>query len=167
MFSKSVIFACLFFDLVFSPPPVLDTSFPPFLDLHRWVSTHRFEHEQDSILSTDMVEHLSSDAGSGSHDDTNTAETIEKMFEEVLEYAEKVEENRLVEEDGEGHDSGISACSGEKGGVEKSRREEEPKEEESDENDGDELLTFPKGGILSPLSKSVEAVVTPLVRTLL
>uniref|UniRef100_A0A3Q2D869 Anillin, actin binding protein 2 n=1 Tax=Cyprinodon variegatus TaxID=28743 RepID=A0A3Q2D869_CYPVA len=73
----------------------------------------------------------------------------------------------LVEEDGEGHDSGISACSGEKGGVEKSRREEEPKEEESDENDGDELLTFPKGGILSPLSKSVEAVVTPLVRTLL
>ncbi|XP_038142869.1 anillin isoform X3 [Cyprinodon tularosa] len=102
------------------------------------------------------------DAGSGSHDDTNTAETIEKMFAEVLEYAEKVEDNRLVEEDGEGHDSGISACSGEKGGVEKSRREEEPKEEESDENDGDELLTFPKGGILSPLSKSVEAVVTPL-----
>ncbi|XP_038142866.1 anillin isoform X1 [Cyprinodon tularosa] len=107
-------------------------------------------------------ESISLDAGSGSHDDTNTAETIEKMFAEVLEYAEKVEDNRLVEEDGEGHDSGISACSGEKGGVEKSRREEEPKEEESDENDGDELLTFPKGGILSPLSKSVEAVVTPL-----
>ncbi|XP_047210319.1 anillin isoform X9 [Girardinichthys multiradiatus] len=102
------------------------------------------------------------DAGSECHDDTNTAETIEKMFEEVLEYAEKVEEEGRVEEDGEDHDSGI-ACSGGKNSVdlerEKNETEEEPREEECDE---DELLTFPQSGILSPLSKSVEAVVTPL-----
>ncbi|KAM4553169.1 anillin, actin binding protein 2 [Fundulus diaphanus] len=106
------------------------------------------------------------DAGSSSHDDTNTAETIEKMFEEVLEYAEEMEDEGRVEEYGQDHDSGIGACSGGKDGVdlerEKSEREEEPREEECDENDGDELLTFPQSGILSPLSKSVEAVVTPL-----
>ncbi|MEQ2309832.1 hypothetical protein AMECASPLE_002556 [Ameca splendens] len=103
------------------------------------------------------------DAGSECHDDTNTAETIEKMFEEVLEYAEKVEEEGRVGEDGEDHDSGIGACSGGKNSVdlerEKNETEEEPREEECDE---DELLTFPQSGILSPLSKSVEAVVTPL-----
>ncbi|KAM4733951.1 anillin, actin binding protein 2 isoform 2-T2 [Anableps anableps] len=106
------------------------------------------------------------DAGSGSHDDTNTAETIEKMFEEVLEYAGMVEEEGQVEEDREDHDSGIAACSAGKDVMdlerEKTERGKEPREEECDENDGDELLTFPQGGILSPLSKSVEAVVTPL-----
>ncbi|XP_032405246.1 anillin, actin binding protein 2 isoform X4 [Xiphophorus hellerii] len=99
------------------------------------------------------------DAGSNSHDDTNSTETIEKMFEEVLEYAGSAEEEGRVEEDGEDHDSGIGSCSVVKSG-EKIEREEEPRGEECDEND--ELLTFPQGGILSPLSKSLEAVVTPL-----
>ncbi|XP_023199084.1 anillin-like isoform X4 [Xiphophorus maculatus] len=99
------------------------------------------------------------DAGSNSHDDTNSTETIEKMFEEVLEYAGSAEEEGRVEEDGEDHDSGISSCSVVKSG-EKIEREEEPRGEECDEND--ELLTFPQSGILSPLSKSLEAVVTPL-----
>uniref|UniRef100_A0A3Q2PYY0 Anillin-like n=1 Tax=Fundulus heteroclitus TaxID=8078 RepID=A0A3Q2PYY0_FUNHE len=121
----------------------------------------------ESDVSTESRTETSlSDAGSSSHDDTNTAETIEKMFEEVLEYAEEMEDEGRVEEYGQDHDSGIGACSGGKDGVdlekEKSEREEEPREEECDENDGDELLTFPQSGILSPLSKSVEAVVTPL-----
>ncbi|XP_021174680.2 uncharacterized protein si:dkey-30c15.10 isoform X1 [Fundulus heteroclitus] len=121
----------------------------------------------ESDVSTESRTETSlSDAGSSSHDDTNTAETIEKMFEEVLEYAEEMEDGGRVEEYGQDHDSGIGACSGGKDGVdlerEKSEREEEPREEECDENDGDELLTFPQSGILSPLSKSVEAVVTPL-----
>ncbi|XP_043980772.1 anillin isoform X3 [Gambusia affinis] len=100
-----------------------------------------------------------SDSGSSSHDDTNSTETIEKMFEEVLEYAGRAEEEGRVEEDGEDHDSGIGSCSVGKSG-EKIEREEEPRGEECDEND--ELLTFPQSGILSPLSKSFEAVVTPL-----
>uniref|UniRef100_A0A3Q0S0I3 Anillin, actin binding protein 2 n=1 Tax=Amphilophus citrinellus TaxID=61819 RepID=A0A3Q0S0I3_AMPCI len=72
----------------------------------------------------------------------------------------------------EDHDSGIAACSVEKNKMEteteKEKSEEgEAKEGERDESDklesiGDELLTFPPSGILSPLSKSVEAVVTPL-----
>ncbi|XP_014825067.1 PREDICTED: actin-binding protein anillin-like isoform X7 [Poecilia mexicana] len=99
------------------------------------------------------------DSGSGSHDDTNSTETIEKMFEEVLEYAGSAEEEGRVEEDGEDHDSGIGSCSVGKTG-EKIERQEEPRGEERDENE--ELLTFPQSGILSPLSKSFEAVVTPL-----
>uniref|UniRef100_A0A3P8SC19 Anillin, actin binding protein 2 n=1 Tax=Amphiprion percula TaxID=161767 RepID=A0A3P8SC19_AMPPE len=50
---------------------------------------------------------------------------------------------------------------------EKEKSEEEGEAKEGDEgkkteNNGDELLSFPTSGILSPLSKSVEAVVTPL-----
>ncbi|MEQ2158233.1 hypothetical protein GOODEAATRI_010193 [Goodea atripinnis] len=118
---------------------------------------------ESDVSAESKAETSLSDAGSECHDDTNTAETIEKMFEEVLEYAEKVEEEGRVEEDGEDHDSGIGACSGGKNSVdlerEKNETEEAPREEECDE---DELLTFPQSGILSPLSKSVEAVVTPL-----
>ncbi|MED6248709.1 hypothetical protein ATANTOWER_003890, partial [Ataeniobius toweri] len=118
---------------------------------------------ESDVSAESKAETSLSDPGSECHDDTNTAETIEKMFEEVLEYAEKVEEEGRVEEDGEDHDSGIGACSGGKNSVdlerEKNETEEEPREEECDE---DELLTFPQSGILSPLSKSVEAVVTPL-----
>uniref|UniRef100_A0A3Q4GB26 Anillin, actin binding protein 2 n=1 Tax=Neolamprologus brichardi TaxID=32507 RepID=A0A3Q4GB26_NEOBR len=85
---------------------------------------------------------------------------------EVLEYAERMEGP-------EDHDSGIGACSVEIDKMEtekeKSEEEGEAKEEKSDESDKvdgirDELLNFPPTGILSPLSKSVEAVVTPLVR---
>ncbi|XP_063336548.1 anillin, actin binding protein 2 [Pelmatolapia mariae] len=94
-------------------------------------------------------------------DDTNTGEIIDQMFEEVLEYAERMEGP-------EDHDSGIGACSVENDKMEtekeKSEEEVEAKEEKSDKVDNirDELLNFPPTGILSPLSKSVEAVVTPL-----
>ncbi|XP_029290737.1 anillin, actin binding protein 2 isoform X3 [Cottoperca gobio] len=132
----------------------------------------------DSTLSetnTSMdsrTEASTSDAELSSHDETNTAETIDQMFDEVLEYAGRIEEERR-EEDTEDHDSGIGVCAGDKdkmdteSGKEKSEEEGGSKEKECDESkklDGnrDELLTFPPSGILSPLSKSVEAVVTPL-----
>lgn len=89
------------------------------------------------------------------------------MFGEVLEYAGMMEQEKAGE--GEGHDSGDGTCSDEKAtpGAESGKEKIEAEEEEDgDEEDGsgDELLTFPSSGILSPLSKSVEAVVTPLVR---
>lgn len=117
---------------------------------------------------------LSSDAELSSHDETNTAEIIDQMFEEVLEYAERIEEQRGDDEDTEDRDSGIGVCSGDKDKMdtesekEKSEEEGEVKDECDEskklESNGDELLTFPPSGILSPLSKSVEAVVTPLVK---
>ncbi|XP_035521542.1 uncharacterized protein si:dkey-30c15.10 isoform X1 [Morone saxatilis] len=131
----------------------------------------------DSILSETSVdpraETSMSDAELSSHDETNTAEIIDQMFEEVLEYAGRIEEERVDDEDTEDHDSGIGACTGDKDKMdtesekEKSEEEGEAKEEECDESkklesNGDDLLTFPPSGILSPLSKSVEAVVTPL-----
>ncbi|XP_008296203.1 anillin, actin binding protein 2 isoform X2 [Stegastes partitus] len=103
------------------------------------------------------------DAELSSHDDTNTGDIIDQMFEEVLEYADMMEERRDAAEE---RDSGISACSVDKDKVdtesEKEKSEEEEGEAKKAENTGDELLTFPTSGILSPLSKSVEAVVTPL-----
>ncbi|XP_034389883.1 anillin isoform X9 [Cyclopterus lumpus] len=124
--------------------------------------------------STSCAEKQSSDgtdAELSSHDETNTAEFIDQMFEEVLEYAGRMEEERGVDEDAEDHDSGIGACPGDKDKMDtesekkKSEEEGESKEEECDaskklESNRDEL-TFPPSGILSPLSKSVEAVVTP------
>ncbi|XP_038561793.1 anillin isoform X8 [Micropterus salmoides] len=126
--------------------------------------------------STSRVKKQSSDgtdAELSSHDETNTAEIIDQMFEEVLEYAGRMEEGRADDDDIEDYDSGICACSADKDKMEtelekeKSEEEAETKEEECDESkklesNGDELLTFPPDGILSPLSKSVEAVVTPL-----
>ncbi|XP_067357815.1 anillin, actin binding protein 2 isoform X2 [Channa argus] len=102
-----------------------------------------------------------------SHEETHTAEIIDQMFEEVLEYAGRMEEEGDNNEDTEDRDSGIVACSGDKDKTdtesEKERSEEEGEsKEECAESNGDELLTFPPSGILSPLSKSVEAVVTPL-----
>ncbi|XP_059917089.1 anillin, actin binding protein 2 isoform X8 [Gadus macrocephalus] len=113
-----------------------------------------------------------------SHDETNTAEMIDQMFEEVLEYAGRMEEERRDNEDAEDRDSGIGNYSGDKSKMdtesEKERSEEEEGEQpekkclerggenEALETSEDELLTFPPSGILSPLSKSVEAVVTPL-----
>ncbi|XP_040894270.1 anillin isoform X3 [Toxotes jaculatrix] len=112
------------------------------------------------------------DAELSSHDETNTTEIIDRMFEEVLEYAGRIEGERGDDEDAEDRDSGIGACSGDKDKMD-TESEKEKSEEEGDakeecdeskqlENNGDELLTFPPSGILSPLSKSVEAVVTPL-----
>lgn len=93
------------------------------------------------------------------------------MFEEVLEYAEKMVEEGVADEDDDGEDrnSGIGTCTGDEDKMatekEKEKSEEEAEAKETcDESNGDELLTFPPSGILSPLSKSVEAVVTPLVR---
>ncbi|XP_042267642.1 anillin isoform X2 [Thunnus maccoyii] len=111
-----------------------------------------------------------SDAELSSHDETNTAEIIDQMFEEVLEYAERIEDQRGDDEDTEDRDSGIGVSSRDKDKMdtesekEKSEEEGETKDEECDESKKleDELLTFPPSGILSPLSKSVEAVVTPL-----
>ncbi|XP_031141341.1 anillin isoform X8 [Sander lucioperca] len=111
------------------------------------------------------------DAELSSHDETNTAEMIDQMFEEVLEYAGRMEERG--DEDTEDHDSGIGVFSGDKDKLdtesekEKSEEEVESKAKECDESkklesNRDELLTFPPSGILSPLSRSVEAVVTPL-----
>ncbi|XP_074533006.1 anillin, actin binding protein 2 isoform X3 [Halichoeres trimaculatus] len=114
------------------------------------------------------------DSESSSHDETNTADIIDQMFEEVLEYAGRIEEERGNHEDIEDHDSGIGPCSRDKfhmdvrSGKEKSEAKEEVKAEEDGgeskmlENDEDDMLTFPPSAILSPLSKSVEAVVTPL-----
>ncbi|CAL8357571.1 unnamed protein product [Lota lota] len=109
-----------------------------------------------------------------SHDETNTAEMIDQMFEEVLEYAGRMEEERR-DEDMEDRDSGIGTYTGDKSKMdtesEKERSEEEQLKKKSKEGEGenqefdtseDDLLTFPPSGILSPLSKSVEAVVTPL-----
>lgn len=104
-----------------------------------------------------------------SHDETNTSEIIDQMFGEVLEYAGMMEQEKAgMAED---HDSGISSCSDEKamtaaksGKEEEKEEKREVDEEEEEEGSGDELLTFPSSGILSPLSKSVEAVVTPMVR---
>ncbi|XP_053175935.1 anillin [Scomber japonicus] len=106
-----------------------------------------------------------------SHDETNTADMIDQMFEEVLEYAERIEDQRGDDEDTEDRDSGIGVSSTDKDKLdaekEKSEEEVAAKDEGCDESNkvesrGDELLSFPPSGILSPLSKSVEAVVTPL-----
>ncbi|KAM8862099.1 anillin, actin binding protein 2 isoform 4-T4 [Synchiropus picturatus] len=105
------------------------------------------------------------------HDETNTAEIIDQMFDEVLEYAGKMQESRADEEDTEDHDSGIRTCMTEKEKMETNERkdagevgdgDEEQEESELLESNADELLTFPPSCILSPLSKSVEAAVTPL-----
>lgn len=115
-----------------------------------------------------MFKFLSLDAGLNSHDETSTSEMIDKMFEEVLVYAGGVEDEEWHDED---HDSGIAACSGVKDKMdpdvkeERSEKEDERDESKSLDTTGDEL-TFPASGILSPLSKSVEAAVTPLVTTL-
>lgn len=97
-------------------------------------------------------------------DETNTAEMIEQMFEEVLEYAVRLEEEN--EDYTEDHD-GAGACSVDREKMEteseKEKNEDENEKAKKSEDAEEELLTFPPSGILSPLSKSVEAVVTPLV----
>ncbi|XP_035498388.2 anillin isoform X5 [Scophthalmus maximus] len=113
-----------------------------------------------------------SDAELSSHDETDTTEIIDRMFEEVLQYAGRMEEERGDDEGAEDRDSGIGASTGDQHRMDteseklKGEKEEKAKEECDEskklESNGDELLTFPPCGILSPLSKSVEAVVTPL-----
>uniref|UniRef100_A0A3Q1B0I6 PH domain-containing protein n=1 Tax=Amphiprion ocellaris TaxID=80972 RepID=A0A3Q1B0I6_AMPOC len=133
------------------------------------------EMKDGSFTETSSVEKPvnTTDAELSSHDDTNTADIIDQMFEEVLEYADMMEEERRDDDDAEDRDSGIGTGSIDKDKMdtesekEKSEEEGEGEAKEGDEgkkteNNGDELLSFPTSGILSPLSKSVEAVVTPL-----
>nr|XP_054589418.1 anillin isoform X3 [Nothobranchius furzeri] len=125
--------------------------------------------ESDTSMESRTETSLSDD-GLSSHDETGTAEVIDKMFEEVLECAGNVEEKERVDEDAEDCDSGIGACSGDKDKMDtdvQKETSEEATEEGKDESNkldsyGDELLTFPPSVILSPLSKSVEAAVTPM-----
>lgn len=95
------------------------------------------------------------------NDQTNTAEIIDQMFDKVLEYAAPLEEEN--EDYTEDHDGDIGACSVDRDKM-NTESEKNEQEYEKTEDTEDELLTFPPSGILSPLSKSVEAVVTPLVR---
>ncbi|XP_061878388.1 anillin, actin binding protein 2 isoform X6 [Entelurus aequoreus] len=128
------------------------------------------------ILESELINSsTSSEASIGSvsdvepsyHDETNTAEIIDQMFDEVLEYAERIEEKRKRSNDegtlghgiAEKEDVDIESEQGK-------NNQMNGKKEECDaikklETNGDELL-FPPTGILSPLSKSVEAAVTPL-----
>ncbi|XP_075899042.1 anillin, actin binding protein 2 isoform X3 [Nelusetta ayraudi] len=120
---------------------------------------------EPELIGDYAAETHSSDAELSSHDETNTAEIIDQMFGEVLEYAGMMEQEKAGK--GEDLDSGIGTCADDKAttGTESGKEKNEDEEEEDgDEEDGsgDELLTFPSSGILSPLSKSVEAVVTPL-----
>ncbi|XP_024235040.1 anillin isoform X6 [Oncorhynchus tshawytscha] len=97
-----------------------------------------------------------------SRDETNTAEMIDLMFDEVLEAAAQ----GRMEEDTEDHSSGIATAMR---GIEETDTELDKAEEGEDleetkelDSSADELLSFPPSFILSPLSKSVEAVVTPM-----
>lgn len=91
--------------------------------------------------------------------DKNSADSIDQMFEEVLEYVERME-------GGEDYHDG-SAGAQMKTEPEEQTNQQEPERPNDCEDIEEELLTFPPSGILSPLSKSVEAVVTPLVRSAL
>uniref|UniRef100_A0A3B3DT44 Anillin, actin binding protein 2 n=1 Tax=Oryzias melastigma TaxID=30732 RepID=A0A3B3DT44_ORYME len=109
--------------------------------------------ESDTSIQSGADSSLS-DFELSSHDETNTAEMIDQMFEEVLEYAGRVEKE--THGDAEDCDSGADPCSESRVETEEKNDDVQAAEEE------DELLNFPPTGILSPLSKSVEAVVTPL-----
>lgn len=122
----------------------------------------------------------------------STSALIDKLFEDVLQATDREEEDE--KEDERGNDSSISegiqeadmetaetepklkspspgfggdSCDGEQEECE-NLNEEEVGASERDENTGgneDDFLSLPPSCILSPLSKSVEAVVTPMVRT--
>ncbi|KAL0961557.1 hypothetical protein UPYG_G00355760, partial [Umbra pygmaea] len=102
-----------------------------------------------------------------SHDETNTAEMIDQMFGEVLDVAAQ----RGLEEAEEGVtedlDSRIATVTGrdEKTAtdIDTEKAEDVLKEtHELEPSSDEELLTFPPRCVLSPLSKSVEAVFTPM-----
>ncbi|XP_054632138.1 anillin isoform X2 [Dunckerocampus dactyliophorus] len=106
-------------------------------------------------LMNSSMESGSSDVDLSSHDDTNTAEVIDQMFEEVLDYAERIEEQQSSNVGTEKHDAH----------VESERGKEEDQIYVKKEECQDELF-LPTTSILSPLSKSIEAVVTPLKQRL-
>ncbi|XP_014004374.1 uncharacterized protein isoform X3 [Salmo salar] len=100
-----------------------------------------------------------------SQDETNTAEMIDLMFKDILEAAAQ---GREEEEGTEDYDTGIATVMRRKEKtdteLDKEKAEEGEDLEETRELDSsaDELLTLPPICILSPLSRSVEAVVTPM-----
>ncbi|XP_029552039.1 anillin-like isoform X2 [Salmo trutta] len=100
-----------------------------------------------------------------SQDKTNTAEMIDLMFKDMLEAAAQ---GREEEEGTEDYDTGIATVMRRKEKtdteLDKEKAEEGEDLEETRELDSsaDELLTLPPSCILSPLSRSVEAVVTPM-----
>lgn len=134
--------------------------------------------KSNRVCEGDLSPCVPTDDELSSHDETNTAEIIDQMFDEVLEYAGQMEREQTTANDiTEDRDSGIGSCSGdkdktdpesdkEKGGEEPDPKDETCNKSKTLEMSEDELLTFPPSGILSPLSKSVEAVVTPLVRVI-
>lgn len=103
----------------------------------------------------------------GSQDEKNSAENIKRMFEEVLESVGRMEEGGEESEARRGGSVGARAVIGDEARAESETNPEECEKTKQCEDTEDELLTFPPSGILSPLSKSVEAVVTPLVRAAL
>ncbi|KAJ7997783.1 hypothetical protein DPEC_G00215700 [Dallia pectoralis] len=111
--------------------------------------------ELDSSSKRDSL----SEAELNSPDETNTTEMIDLMFDEVLDAAAAAAAQRDVEEDGdeeEGadvHSSDVATAMD---------RPEKTHPEFDVERADEDLLTFPTSCILSPLSKSVEAVVTPM-----
>ncbi|KAI1904553.1 hypothetical protein AGOR_G00006820 [Albula goreensis] len=109
----------------------------------------------------------------GSPEELSTSKMIDEMFEGVLDTTEEEEEQpqRHEEKEGEGNSSTSES--------EEERREQQPQEEEEEKEhpqegvkreeeskpqdvSEDELLSTLPSCLLSPLSKSVEAVVTPL-----
>ncbi|XP_029489935.1 anillin-like isoform X5 [Oncorhynchus nerka] len=97
-----------------------------------------------------------------SQDETNTAEMIDLMFKDMLEASAQGREKEGTED----YDSGIATVMRRK---EKTELDNEKAEEGEDleeirelDSSVDELLTLPPSCILSPLSRSVEAVVTPM-----
>lgn len=98
--------------------------------------------------------------GVSCHDEKNSADSLDQMFEEVFEHVDRMEEGGGGREDD--HDSSVGAEM--KTEPEEQTTQQEPEKTKNCEDIEEELLTFPPSGILSPLSKSVEAVVTPLVR---
>ncbi|KAF6724498.1 Actin-binding protein anillin [Oryzias melastigma] len=145
-------------------PPGSSLLAPSFKRRVVWPPTQSWDVQGDAdVTDGSFVEASTSDAAKpsnmtdfelSSHDETNTAEMIDQMFEEVLEYAGRVEKE--THGDAEDCDSGADPCSESRVETEEKNDDVQAAEEE------DELLNFPPTGILSPLSKSVEAVVTPL-----
>ncbi|XP_064808153.1 anillin-like isoform X4 [Oncorhynchus masou masou] len=97
-----------------------------------------------------------------SQDETSTAEMIDLMFKDMLEASAQGREKEGTED----YDGGIATVMRrkEKTELDKEKAEEGEDLEEIRELDSsvDELLTLPPSCILSPLSRSVEAVVTPM-----
>ncbi|XP_036400121.1 anillin [Megalops cyprinoides] len=94
-----------------------------------------------------------------SQEEMNTSEMIDQMFKGVLDIT-------VEEEEGEKEEDGNGNSNGEESGEEKKEQGDEKMNAEDENKPLDtsleELLTIPPSCILSPLSKSLAAVVTPM-----